>query len=628
MTTVPSFVSQQLNLLSSGAEPSDVRDGKSFISPGSQAIQTGTMVDNGDLGTITPGIEPIVIPEGYTSGGTVAGEENLTPDNIKTGVTIFDVEGTAILAEGNATSADVRAGVTFSSSSGAGIGALPDNGSLGTIVPGTSDQPIPAGYTSGGTVSGDPELVASNIKSGVEIFGVTGNVVQSTGTATADKLLAGQTASNASGPITGTMPNNGSLGTITPTTTNQAIPAGYTSGGTVAGSGNLVAGNIRLGVNLFGVTGSLDPGTQTGGTAEPDQVLAGETFTNDLGVQTGTMPNNGSVTITPSGSSQTIPEGYHDGTGTVSAVIFDAAKVLEGTTIAGTAGTMNDNGALGTITPGTTNQTISAGYTSGGTVIGDVNLIPENIKNGVGIFGVTGSLSGGMPNTGDWSAYETLHNWSGTTTSIPASSWGTFVDITGEGVALFLSSDRQANIRVTIDGGTPIIFTGATLNTLSATTNTINQPIFFNSSIKVEVYNMITSTIPYFLDYTILKKIGEPDPLEQTILTQSQRLLANSSINSTTSQDVVNISGSGYLLGVLFTGYSSAAMDSNSIGSITIDGTPKMTNRSLINFYNNGGTKLHVFNGPIRFETSLTVSHKMSVNSAGASWTRVWYTID
>ncbi|MNW50264.1 hypothetical protein D3C74_277120 [compost metagenome] len=351
------------------------------------------MVDNGDLGTITPGIEPIVIPEGYTSGGTVSGDEKLTPNNIKTGVTIFDVEGTAILAEGNATSADVRAGVTFSSTSGSGVGSMPDNGSLGTIVPGTSNQSIPAGYTSGGTVSGDPDLVASNIKSGVEIFGVTGNVVQATGTATADKLLLGQTASTASGPITGTMPNNGPLGTITPTTTNQAIPAGYTSGGTVAGSGNLVSGNIRLGVNLFGVTGSLDPGTQTGGTAEPDQVLAGETFTNDLGVQTGTMPNNGSVTITPSGSAQTIPEGYHDGTGTVSAVIFDAAKVLEGTTIAGTAGTMDDNGALGTITPGTTNQTIPAGYTSGGTILGDIDLLSENIKNGITIFGVEGTLA-------------------------------------------------------------------------------------------------------------------------------------------------------------------------------------------------------------------------------------------
>jgi len=354
------------------------------------------MVDNGDLGTITPGTEPIVISAGYTSGGTVAGEENLTPDNIKVGITIFDIEGTAILAEGNATSADVRAGVTFSSSSGAGIGALPDNGSLGTIVPGTSDQPIPAGYTSGGTVSGDPDLVASNIKNGVEIFGVTGNVIQATGTATADKLLSGETASNASGPITGSMPNNGSLGTITPTTTNQSIPAGYTTGGTVAGSGNLVAGNIRLGVNLFGVTGSLDPGTQTGGTAQPAQVLDGETFTNDLGVQTGSMPNIGSVTITPSGSAQTIPEGYHDGTGTVSAVSFDASKVLEGTTIAGTAGTMDDNGSLGTIIPSTTNQTIPAGYTSGGTVSGDANLVSGNIKNGVTIFGVTGNLSSGV----------------------------------------------------------------------------------------------------------------------------------------------------------------------------------------------------------------------------------------
>lgn len=49
-----------------------------------------------------------------------------------------------------------------------------------------------------------------------------------------------------------------------------------------------------------------------------------------------------------------------------------------------------------TYTPTTSNQTISSGqYLSGTqTILGDANLLAENIKENVTIFGVTGSLSG------------------------------------------------------------------------------------------------------------------------------------------------------------------------------------------------------------------------------------------
>ena len=51
-----------------------------------------------------------------------------------------------------------------------------------------------------------------------------------------------------------------------------------------------------------------------------------------------------------------------------------------------------------TVTPGTSNQTAVASgrYTTGAVqVAGDANLVPENIAEGVSIFGVTGTHSGG-----------------------------------------------------------------------------------------------------------------------------------------------------------------------------------------------------------------------------------------
>jgi hypothetical protein len=65
------------------------------------------------------------------------------------------------------------------------------------------------------------------------------------------------------GLLTGAMPNNGAV-TLTPTTADQAILAGYHNGsGKVAGDVALVATNIKSGVTIFGVTGTLSSSVQT-----------------------------------------------------------------------------------------------------------------------------------------------------------------------------------------------------------------------------------------------------------------------------------------------------------------------------------------------------------------------------
>ncbi len=118
------------------------------------------------------------------------------------------------------------------------------------------------------------------------------------------------------------------------------------------------------------------------------------------------MPNNGAKTAAlDCGESYSIPAGYHNGAGRVSAnslasqtgATAVAADILSGKTayVNGSKVTGNiPSKAAATYTPGTTNQEIAAGqYLSGKqTIKGDANLVAGNIKKGVSIFGINGNL--------------------------------------------------------------------------------------------------------------------------------------------------------------------------------------------------------------------------------------------
>lgn len=78
----------------------------------------------------------------------------------------------------------------------------------------------------------------------------------------AGDLLTGKTAFGASGSVGGSMENNGATGgTISTKAGTVTIPAGYTTGGTVAISSTeqakIVASNIKSGVTILGQAGSL-----------------------------------------------------------------------------------------------------------------------------------------------------------------------------------------------------------------------------------------------------------------------------------------------------------------------------------------------------------------------------------
>lgn len=145
-------------------------------------------------------------------------------------------------------------------------------------------------------------------------------------------------------------------------------------------------------------------------TAVTSDILTGKTaYIDDSGEsKTGTMQNNGAISKKLNcGSIYTIPVGYHNGSGTISAnslssqtsatavstdILSGKTAYANGVKLTGTIPSV----AARTITPGRATQTIGAGnYLSGTqTIQGDTNLNAENIKNGVSIFGIIGNLGG------------------------------------------------------------------------------------------------------------------------------------------------------------------------------------------------------------------------------------------
>ena len=79
---------------------------------------------------------------------------------------------------------------------------------------------------------------------------------------TAADVLTGKTGFGSSGEVSGSMANNGGVsGSISTKAGTVTVPAGYTTGGTIGISSTeqtkIVASNIKSGVTLLGVAGSL-----------------------------------------------------------------------------------------------------------------------------------------------------------------------------------------------------------------------------------------------------------------------------------------------------------------------------------------------------------------------------------
>lgn len=127
------------------------------------------------------------------------------------------------------------------------------------------------------------------------MFGTSGDADVSS----ADIRL-GKKAYNGTTLVTGTMPENVAVAETLTAGEAYVIPQGYHDG-----TGKVTADSLA---------------SQTDGTATAAQILSGKTAYVDGVKVTGSMTNNGAKTASlAAGASYTIPAGYHDGTGKVTA---------------------------------------------------------------------------------------------------------------------------------------------------------------------------------------------------------------------------------------------------------------------------------------------------------------------
>lgn len=173
-------------------------------------------------------------------------------------------------------------------------------------------------------------------------------------------------------------------------------------------------------------SGSTDAPDLSGITAAAEDILAGKKSVDATGAEiTGTMTNRGAWTSTQtSNGSVTIPAGFHNGSGKVTVNVstptatgaldtpsidfdtttgkFTATSKVKTSGYISTSETKTASYTItrylgGEYTPTKESKTVSltGKYCTGDAVIkGDNNLIPENIKNGISIFGVAGSYTG------------------------------------------------------------------------------------------------------------------------------------------------------------------------------------------------------------------------------------------
>lgn len=237
------------------------------------------------------------------------------------GVTWNNVEFTG---DATAVAGDILSGETAYVSGSKVTGTIPSK-SARIYTPSTTDQTISSGqYLSGTqTISGDADLVSTNIKSGVSIFGISGdsNVVDtSSGDAVAGDVLSGKVAFVDGASVTGSMTNNTNNSTSPSVQSNTSIyQIGNSSNGVDGYFGtklnitgyvdgttnfrqyieNMRTENIKSGVKVGNSTHYLTGTFTSDATASASDILTGKTGYVNGSKVTGTAPKVYRGTATP-----------------------------------------------------------------------------------------------------------------------------------------------------------------------------------------------------------------------------------------------------------------------------------------------------------------------------------------
>jgi len=178
---------------------------------------------------------------------------------------------------------------------------------------------------------------------------------------------------------------------------------------------DLTEDTVTAGAMLNGVTAHNKAGVRVTGTilskTSSDLSVSGATVVAPAGYygSSASKSISGGAATTPATTITTNPTvSINSSTGVVTATYTGSSSVTPTVTAGyittGTSGKITTTGsgalslatkAAATYTPGTTNQTISSNQWLTGiqTIAGDSDLVAENIKSGVNIFGVSGTLS-------------------------------------------------------------------------------------------------------------------------------------------------------------------------------------------------------------------------------------------
>ena len=396
------------------------------------------------------------------NSGQAKGTDNVYFDDSYMQVTIkypgyYDENSTIRIGKdnlGNATADKVLDGITYSSSEGLNLSGNIPIKSADTYFASTNDLTIDAGQYLGGTQTikglAQTNFSPANIKTGVtvkinngdrDLFSATGTYTNDAD-ATSANMLNGKTAYVKGEKVTGTIPTRTSW-TYDPSQTDEYGAYQISTDDT----------NSRMYVRFPGDT-YYAYSIVDGKKRNPFVYIPYSSLSSVLGIEagkmlttetiagvTGTIPVQGAKTSSLNcGGSYTIPAGYHNGSGKITAnSLADQTKVDSGKTAVAAAqmlsgyqgyvngskisGTMTNQGAqTKTITPSSSTQTytIPAGYHNGSgkvtvngygdkytlvvaraasdyTLTSSYVTIASNVPTDVDVF-ITGSETNGMRN--------------------------------------------------------------------------------------------------------------------------------------------------------------------------------------------------------------------------------------